>query len=163
MIRVEVIELAGAAKEGVHMRQTSGTDSYLAWSLHYWIQYLLLLWISQYGCSLYSHKNCVFVSPEQIQGGKTATKTYHLFKDVYVFSRWQKRRWKLFTSGSLSTLKTDDNIEKIGNLVQSHRRLSIRMFGKSEVIDKQWSDLPDSPDLAPRLATSISFLRWNLQ
>ncbi|KAK9504732.1 hypothetical protein O3M35_010998 [Rhynocoris fuscipes] len=44
-------------------------------------------------------------------------------------------------SGLLSTLKTDENIEKVGNLVRSDRRLSICAIAESIGIEKDYHRL----------------------
>lgn len=84
--------------------------------------------------------------------GKTATETYNLLKEVYgneCLSRARVLEWfKRFQDGREdvqddsrpgrpSTSKTDDNIEKIGNLIRSDRRLSIRAIAETVRIDKE--------------------------
>lgn len=84
--------------------------------------------------------------------GKTATETYNLLKEVYgneCLSRARVFEWfKRFQDGQEdveddsrpgrpSTSKTDDNIEKIGNLVRSDRQLSIRTIAETVGIDKE--------------------------
>lgn len=84
--------------------------------------------------------------------GKTATETYNLLKEVYgneCLSRARVFEWfKRFQDGREdvqddsrpgrpSTSKTDDNIEKIGNLIRSDRRLSIRAIAETVRIDKE--------------------------
>ncbi|XP_058810647.1 protein GVQW3-like [Phymastichus coffea] len=84
--------------------------------------------------------------------GKTATETYNLLKQVYGneclsrprvfewFKRFQDGREGVeddSRSGRPSTSKTDENIEKVGNLVRSDRRLSIRAIAESIGIDKE--------------------------
>ncbi|KAG5316744.1 GVQW3 protein, partial [Acromyrmex insinuator] len=84
--------------------------------------------------------------------GKTATETYNLLKEVYgheCLSRARVFEWfKRFQDGREdvgddsrpgrpSMSKTDDNIETIGNLVRSDRRLSIRAIGETVGIDKE--------------------------
>ncbi|EGI58630.1 FLJ37770-like protein [Acromyrmex echinatior] len=84
--------------------------------------------------------------------GKTSTETYNLLKEVYgheCLSRARVFEWfKRFQDGREdveddsrpgrpSTSKTDDNIETIGNLIRSDRRLSIRAIGETVGIDKE--------------------------
>ncbi|EFN76303.1 Putative uncharacterized protein FLJ37770, partial [Harpegnathos saltator] len=72
--------------------------------------------------------------------GKSATETYLLLKEVYgneCLSRVRVFEWfKRFQDGQkdveddsrlgrFSTSKTDKNIEKVGNLIRSDRRLTI--------------------------------------
>lgn len=84
--------------------------------------------------------------------GKTATETYNLLKEVYgseCLSRTRVFEWfKRFQDGRQdveddsrpgrpSTSKTDDNVEKVANLIRSDRRLSIRAVAESVGIDKE--------------------------
>ena len=84
--------------------------------------------------------------------GKTATETYNLLKEVYgneCLSRSRVFEWlKRFQKGQedvqddsrpgrSSTSKTDGNIEKIGNLIRSDRRLSIRAIAETVGIVKE--------------------------
>lgn len=84
--------------------------------------------------------------------GKNATETYHLLKRVYgddCLSRTTVFEWyKRFQDGREdvkddarpgrpTTSSTDENIEKIGKLVRSDRRLSIRAIAETVGIDKE--------------------------
>ena len=84
--------------------------------------------------------------------GETATQIYNLLKKVYGnecssrarvsewFKRFQDDREDVEDDSRLgrpSTSKTDDNIETIGNLVRSDRRLSIRAIAETVGIDKE--------------------------
>lgn len=84
--------------------------------------------------------------------GKTATETYLLLKEVYgneCLSRARVFEWfKRFQDGREdveddarpgrpSTSKTDENIEKIGNLIRSDRRLTVRAIAETVGIDKE--------------------------
>ncbi|EFN86740.1 Putative uncharacterized protein FLJ37770, partial [Harpegnathos saltator] len=84
--------------------------------------------------------------------GKSATETYLLLKEVYdneCLSRTRVFEWcKRFQDGREdveddsrpgrpSTSKTDENIEKVGNLIRSDRRLTIRAIAETVEIDKE--------------------------
>ena len=87
-----------------------------------------------------------------VKHGKSATETYHLLKKDYgdeCLSRTQVFEWfKRFKEGREeirddqcpgrpSTLKTEVNIEKIGEIVRQNRRLSIRAITELINIDKE--------------------------
>ena len=84
--------------------------------------------------------------------GKSACETFSLLKSVYQesclaqsnvynwFKRFQDGREDVEDdprSGRPSTSKTDKNIEKVGVLVRSDRRLTIRMISNTVGIDKE--------------------------
>src|SRR6476469_851418 len=83
---------------------------------------------------------------------KSATETFLLLKEVYgneCLSRARVFEWfKRFQDGREdveddsrtvrpSTSKTDEIIEKVGNLIQSDRRLTIRAIAEAVEIDKK--------------------------
>jgi len=84
--------------------------------------------------------------------GKSATETYDLLKNVYgdeCLSRTQVFEWfKRFKEGReeigddqrpgrSSTSETDVNIEKVSEIVQQDRRLSIRAVVELIIVDKE--------------------------
>lgn len=84
--------------------------------------------------------------------GKSATETYNLLAEVYgdqCLSRTQVFEWvKKFKkgredvgddpkSGRPSTAKTQENVEKVGRIVQGDRRLSIRAISELTNINKE--------------------------
>ncbi|KAJ8943044.1 hypothetical protein NQ318_022588 [Aromia moschata] len=81
--------------------------------------------------------------------GKTFTEAYAMLKEVYgneCLSRTQVFEWfKRFKEGvrdpaprTITTLKTDENIEKFGKLIREDRRLSIRGLAEITGIDKEY-------------------------
>lgn len=83
---------------------------------------------------------------------KTASETYFLLKQVYgneclscarvleSFKRFQDGREYVeddARSGRPSTSKKDENIDKIGNMIRSDRRLTIRTVAETVGIDKE--------------------------